>query len=304
MNDMMHGIDAVTFQRARLWDAGFRPVPVFNHDAHVGSPGKQPLGAEWRANALRNPPFCAASPAVPHALNTGILADGLRAIDIDIDDPALAKEVISLALATFGEAPMRYRDGSCRVLFLYRASVGEPPKRSIIGTGNQKVEVLGAGQQFVAFGTHDTGATLRWMPKAPGDITADTLPVITEEQVTVFLLDAAPVIGAKPEQERISGSDPAPSPRGLTGDPLQIVTALASIPNPPDADWSHWNRIGMATYAASDGAEFGRAAFIAWSQKHDQYNEADTVERWNAYRKSPPTQIGAGTLFYHAKQAR
>ena len=48
-------------------------------------------------------------PAVAHAANTGILCDGLRVIDVDIDDPELAGSVRSLIVATFGDVPIRYR---------------------------------------------------------------------------------------------------------------------------------------------------------------------------------------------------
>jgi hypothetical protein len=49
--------DAVSSLRAKLWDVGFRPVPVFNPDARVTSPGKQPLGAQWQIDARADPPF-------------------------------------------------------------------------------------------------------------------------------------------------------------------------------------------------------------------------------------------------------
>jgi hypothetical protein len=41
---MMQWPDAIGSHRGRHWDAGFRPVPVYNYDAKVPSPGKQPLG--------------------------------------------------------------------------------------------------------------------------------------------------------------------------------------------------------------------------------------------------------------------
>ena len=66
---------------------------------------------------------------------------------------------------------MRTRANSPRCLIIYRAAEGKPPKRKLTGKLG-KIEVLGAGQQFVAFGIHLSGATLEWFPEAPGDITA------------------------------------------------------------------------------------------------------------------------------------
>jgi hypothetical protein len=75
------------------------------------------------------------------------------------------------------------------------------------------------------------------------------------------------------------------------------------IPN-ADIDWDQWNTIGMATWRATDGSPAGYAAFAAWSSKSGKFNPAATRARWAHYSTSPPTQIGAGTLFHMAKAAR
>ena len=291
--------------RARLWDGGFRPVAVYNHDSRkTESPGKAPKGEEWTARNRANPPADAIAAPDPDALNTGILCDGLRAIDVDVDNLTMAASIRSMAMERFGEAPLRYRDGSGRCLVLYRAANGAPPKRWIKGTFG-KVEVLGLGQQFVAFGIHPTGAELRWMPEGPGDVSVDHLPAITEDQITAFLDEAAPVIAAEPEARRANGhTSPQTSKMGLRGDALQVVAALCAIPNAGAADWEGWNRIGMAAWAASGGNIAGLAAFHAWSSQHPTYDADETDRRWAHYAISPPTSIGAGTLFHLARGSR
>ena len=47
-------------------------------------------------------------------------------------------------------------------------------------------------------------------------------------------------------------------------DHAAVASALAVIPN-KDLPWNEWNRIGMATWAATDGSEVGRKAFHEWS---------------------------------------
>lgn len=70
---------------------------------------------------------------------------------------------------------MRVRDNSpCRLL-PYRAAEGEPPKRRIAGR-HGKVEVLGRGQQFMAYGRHPSGAELCWMPEPLHSRTQSTQP--------------------------------------------------------------------------------------------------------------------------------
>jgi hypothetical protein len=46
------------------------------------------------------------------------------------------------------------------------------------------------------------------------------------------------------------------------------------------------------------------ATFAAWSDKSGKHSLAETRARWGHYSSSPPTEIGAGTLFWLAKQHR
>jgi P4 family phage/plasmid primase-like protien len=85
-------------------------------------------------------------------------------------------------------------------------------------------------------------------------------------------------------------------------DPVLIAKALAVIPN-KDLGWEEWNKIGMATWAATGGSEAGLAAFDKWSQKSAKYKLEASHERWNNFLTSPPDEIGAGTLFWLADQA-
>ena len=68
--------------RAQLWESGFRPVAIYSHDHPHKDAGKAPLGREWRIRALQNPPDAVRFTPVSHALNTGILCDGLREIPL------------------------------------------------------------------------------------------------------------------------------------------------------------------------------------------------------------------------------
>ena len=83
-------------------------------------------------------------------------------------------------------------------------------------------------------------------------------------------------------------------------DPDLVYAAMAVIPN--DVDWIGWNETGMAIWLSTLGAERGREAFIMWSQKSSRYDEANTREKWQRYFASPPTEIGAGTIFEKADQ--
>jgi hypothetical protein len=183
--------------RGRLWDAGYKPVPVYGHNAPGPEPGKRPWGRAWQKRARRDPPAAVSEAPRAVALNTGILCDGLRAIDIDIDDRELAHQCQSIAYSIFGEPLIRARRNSPRTLLLYRAAEGWPGKLGIQG-GQGRIEVLGRGQQFVAFGRHPSGAALEWYPSAPGDELITSLTPVREDDVREFLRLCGVVLGAPP----------------------------------------------------------------------------------------------------------
>jgi hypothetical protein len=187
--------------RCKLWQNGFRPVSVFSPGAvewtgqPIANAGKRPNCKNWRESALASvPDACTAKPTID-ALNTGILCDGLVALDLDIDDPALAQQAIQAAMHYLGNAPMRVRSNSARVLMLYRAAEGEPSKRSISGTQG-KVESLGCGQQFVSFGNHPSGAGYAWPQGSPAEFGRDALTPVTPDALQAFLCAVAPLVGA------------------------------------------------------------------------------------------------------------
>jgi hypothetical protein len=283
--------------RARLWAGGFRPISVKNFD-------KAPIGKEWGNKARLDPPESIKFDPVSHALNTGILCDGLRAIDLDIDDKELAAQCRSIVVDRFGEAPIRCRQNSPRCLILYRAAEGQPKKVTLAGTRG-KVEVLGHGQQFIAFGQHPSKATLEWFPDAPGAATLDTLPAVSEDALLGLLADLAPLIDAPPPR-RSNGDDRdhAAAVDDLEADPLRIAAALLEIPNASPKDWEAWNRTGMAVWRSTGGSDMGFHALDAWSKRHPDYDAQETRKRWDHYATSPPNRIGAGTIFHMADEAR
>jgi bifunctional DNA primase/polymerase-like protein/primase-like protein len=83
----------------------------------------------------------------------------------------------------------------------------------------------------------------------------------------------------------------------------EIEAALMAIPNDASGNWTQWNRVGMALFAATDGSAAGFAMFDRWSEKYPGYDSDDTAAKWGALEKCPPTEIGAGTVFYLADQA-
>lgn len=269
--------EAEVFQlRKLLWDAGYRPVAVYTK-------AKNPHGDRWEQRARQTPPEAATVPPDPRHLNTGILCDGLRAIDVDVDDEAKAAEIDRLALEMLGAAPMRFRENSPRHLHLYRAADGEPSKRVVRNKStDQKVEVLGRGQQLLGFGEHDSGVPLHWK----GFAGRGALTAITEEQLDRFLEAAGRVIGAT-DVEGGSGDNVPRPPEELAAVDVDLLEPICrALPN--DGRWddrSTWIGLAHAFKAAFRDDDWrGRALF------------AEHAERWtDATGKPKPSTIDGAT---------
>ncbi len=130
----------------------------------------------------------------------------------------------------------------------------------------------------------------------------------------------ARIVGGDPEREinladALAALPPVPEEDHVPGEPqadiTDVETWLTVIPNDArlmedfglkasanGSTWEAWNRIGMATWRATGGSDAGKAAFKAWSAKSPIHIEATTEKRWKHYFGSPPTRIGAGTLWH------
>lgn len=80
-----------------------------------------------------------------------------------------------------------------------------------------------------------------------------------------------------------------------------IAAALAVIPNPTKG-WDEYNRVLMTVWASCEGAEWGRELARWWSRKNALHADAMVDERWAHYFRSPPVELGFGTLVHLARE--
>lgn len=187
--------------RRRLIANGYRPVPCN---------GKAADGVDW--------PNSHATEADLHgdhwvkATNTGIiLGDQLLAVDIDVRDEHLAAELREMALS-LGDGLPPVRIGQApKTLLLFRTPRGVKkhatkgvwqrgvPRAERIKVNKNQIEILGEGQQFVAFGTHpDTKRPYVWTPdsQSPLEIRLDDLPLIDLAKLDAFLNASSAIFAA------------------------------------------------------------------------------------------------------------
>lgn len=91
----------------------------------------------------------------------------VRALDIDVADELVVAEITSFIQARLGHLvlPMRKRSNSGKCLLAFTLP-GELPKRKMVVEGGI-IEFLATGQQFVAVGTHPSGARYEWVGGLP-----------------------------------------------------------------------------------------------------------------------------------------
>jgi len=112
----------------------------------------------------------------------------VRAIDIDISDPATAQQIADIIEMDVGKLPMRKRSNSGKCLLVFKMA-GDFAKR-VIKTPDGIIEFLATGQQFIAIGTHPSGVRYEW----PGGLPT-SIPTLTEAEFEGLWAGLASVFG-------------------------------------------------------------------------------------------------------------
>lgn len=190
------GICAPTYAEValKLLDQGYEPLPI--------RPGqKRPAVDAWttvRIDEAQVETWCREFGHCGVGLRTGHLI----AVDIDILDTDLAYQAEAITQARLGQTMVRVGLWPKRLL-LYRTKT--PFAKYKVG----RVEVLGLGQQFVAFGIHpDTGLPYHWPNgDSPLDIGLDVLPLVDVPMIEALLAELQPIAGPGPSGSRRGGGE-------------------------------------------------------------------------------------------------
>jgi hypothetical protein len=234
----------------------------------------------------------------------GVIAEGLPAIDIDLHDDVLADEIQRHALKTLGAAPLRTSHRSASRLLVYRTNKPFPKKILTLPDGRGKVEVLGAGRQYLVYGTHPEGTDYGWAKSALWDIPPVNLTSVSEEKVEAFLRELqelySGVISTGRGKERVDGT----SRVEIQAPTLEhVFEALAVIPNTDaflfDAFPGHtdpreaWIAFAHAVFGA--GGPEATEAFVEWTMRYED-GPADADKARAGYRSCSDTYTGWPTI--------
>jgi hypothetical protein len=238
-------------------------------------------------------------------------------------DVAVANSIVSLALNTLGETI--YRVGQApKALLLYRISEATTKITSqafVTGDKKSRVEVLGSGQQFVAYNVHpDTGRPYEWFGGAPHEVALWELPAVTREQLLEFTRQSEALLAAK--------FQPAKSGKGragqlaTTGDANEdALMAIAGRKKTLDIgrdeidqrlldvqryaeDYDFWLNVGMALHHQFRGSSEGLQIWDEWSQTASNYDEEATTAKWESFDAKTLGGVTFASVMHHSNIER
>jgi len=231
-------------------------------------------------------------------------AQPVAAIDVDTTDAGLAsrfvewcQEHLGLTCERVGFAP--------KILLAYRAEAEGWGKATgawfeDLGGARHRLEVLGKGQQFVAYHIHpDTGAPYEWVDLFGGldAMRTSDLPVITEAQVEealqVFeqMADEAGLVRVSGSKNKAGGMTSAPSDDPLMAyePPVGIDMAEAKrlVGYVDNEDYDTWLKVGMSLHHEFDGDVGALDLWDEWSSTATNYASREDLEkRWDSFGRS------------------
>ncbi len=260
---------------------------------------KQAVEQRWQNPAnSRTAEQWAADQTSDDALNTGLLTNGMRAIDIDVQDETLSAYIVAQCRMILGPAPKRFRQGSGSCMLFYRSSKAAPKPVTLIGSLG-KVEARGNGQQCVIYGIHEgTGTLYQW------DTELTTMPrhLLTEvsDEKLQELFDAIfQQIGAESPASKLSEvrapvaavpetvSSPAVSKRDAANARAVLVNECKTLAAMQPG--SHRN-------AALNEASFTVGTVIAWLDPHEAAQALFQASVDNGYVAKRGEQAAQATI--------
>ena len=151
-----HDNAVILEQRLASLRNGFEPLPATGKAVRLS--GWQKLLVDEAAVRQYDP---------AHS-NTGFRTGAVVAVDIDVLDLAVVDSIEDEAMRLFEPSPLARVGRAPKRLLVYRSD--NPTRRKMatpqftLNGEKAQVELLGFGQQFIAFGTHpDTGEPYRWL---------------------------------------------------------------------------------------------------------------------------------------------
>jgi P4 family phage/plasmid primase-like protien len=317
---------------AHLINSGYLVVPI--------KPGtKRPSIASWQ-NARLKPTDAARYNGDGLGVLAGVGDAPLSPQDLDASNKTVLKGMLDWYAREVGVCPERVGDAP-RTMLCYRAA--EPgwgkmssrgyfdPSDPVKASGKrnvQRLEVLGAGQQYVALAVHpDTKREYQWVDDGGGLLhwPASELPVIEKRQVEAAIAEFERLMEievAAGRMVREGGGEGAVERVATRGDsaPDNDDDEFFTVDKPPvdgvtienAADYLSWHSyedraewltVGACLHHQGCGEDDWFAVWDAWSSQWGGYLGTDDVRRvWDSFGRSSGDQKTFRTILKERKE--
>lgn len=235
---------------------------------------------------------------------TGQGAHPVVAIDVDTTDEPLAQRFTGWCQEHLGATCERIGNAP-KILLVYRAECEGWGKATGAWFEDElgdrhRLEILGKGQQFVAYHVHpDTGMPYEWVDLFGGldAMRADDLPTITEDQVAEALqvfeqmaLDAG-LMRVRGSKARVGSVTSAPVDDPLMAyEPpvgIDLDEAKRLVGYVDNEDYDTWVKVGMSLHHEFEGGVEALDLWNEWSSTAANYASREDLEkRWESFGRS------------------
>lgn len=293
----------------RLLDGGYRILPIPKGDK---SPPKDKDFGDWRkVNATLKLHRAWIAGSYSRA-GVGIDTRLTPGADIDVMDAEAAQYMEDWITERFGLAPVRVGQAPKRLL-AFRCEEEFPKITSKywvdefcaeLGkdglTKPYRVEILAAGQQYVAFHTHpDTGQPYKWVRNGSIlTINREDLPVLTQDDAqaicdhfdeyaesqgwtikkgTAEIRRLAASKGQNIDREDVFATDKQKT--DISDDDLRRKLMMV----PGAETYETWVQIGMSLFHQYDGEQLGLDLWHEWSATATNYDSEALDDKWDTF---------------------
>lgn len=284
---------------------GYNFVPIIPPHAKHPSAGKAPALKRWQTIDA-NVSLVDEWSSRYRSYSLGIHTRFTPAVDIDCTDESATAYMVNFVTELLGEAPQRVGRAP-KTLMLYCTEEPFTKVKSHVWEDElgdrHAVEILGSGQQFVAFGIHPvTRKPYKWLGDSPLECNSDIdLMPITLEKARIIAREFdryAKSLGwtADPKLSAINGGEEAESWLGgaqeaddwldddifkakWEGTTEELAELMADLP--PEDSYDRWFPVLAALKDAEREPDEFKEIAREWSAKSDNYDESSFEDKWD-----------------------
>ena len=262
---------------------------------------KRPFGKEWESKKHGPNAIASALENGRGGYGVGVKTKLTPGVDIDCYDEKLVRRMVAFTQELIGETIQRVGLAP-KTLLVYRADKPFPKTQSRVFIDDEerqvKLEVLGDGQQFVAFHVHpDTEKPYEWVGDGESilDVAREDLPVIERDDALAIVEEFERLARKRgwPEKSTVKRLESGKGRNLDYDDPFitdkskvdmtaeELLAKLQAVPNPEDYDT--WFHVGMALHHQFDGSDEGLMMWHEWSAQGHNYDQDALDEKWPTF---------------------